>query len=37
MRRPVTPGEIGQALRYLIDATAVTGQLIAVDSGQHLA
>jgi NAD(P)-dependent dehydrogenase (short-subunit alcohol dehydrogenase family) len=36
MRRPVPPGEIGQALRYLIDAPSVTGQMIAVDSGQHL-
>lgn len=34
--RSVPPGEIGQALRYLIDATSVTGQMIAVDSGQHL-
>lgn len=34
--RSVPPGEIGQALRYLIDAAAVTGQMIAVDSGQHL-
>lgn len=34
--RPVEPREIGQALRYLIDARAVTGQMIAVDSGQHL-
>ena len=32
----VAPGEIGQALRYLIDAKSVTGQLIAVDAGQHL-
>lgn len=37
MRRPVTPGEIGSALRYLIDATSVTGQMIALDAGQHLA
>ena len=37
MGRPVAPGEIGQALRYLIDAPSVTGQMIAVDSGQHLA
>ncbi len=37
MGRPVPLAEIGLALRYLIDATAVTGQLIAVDSGQHLA
>ncbi len=31
------PGEIGAALRYLIDAPSVTGQMIAVDGGQHLA
>lgn len=36
LRRPTSPGEIAQALRYLIDARAVTGQMIAVDSGQHL-
>jgi NAD(P)-dependent dehydrogenase (short-subunit alcohol dehydrogenase family) len=29
--------EIGAALRYLIDARSVTGQMIAVDGGQHLA
>ena len=28
--------EIAQALRYLIEASAVTGQMIAVDAGQHL-
>ena len=32
-----TPDEIGQALTYLIDAASVTGQMIAVDGGQHLA
>ncbi len=32
----VSPLEIAQALNYLIDARSVTGQLIAVDSGQHL-
>jgi len=37
LKRPVEPGEIAQALKYLIDARAVTGQMIAVDSGQHLA
>ena len=37
LRRPTSPGEIAQALRYLIEARAVTGQMIAVDSGQHLA
>jgi NAD(P)-dependent dehydrogenase (short-subunit alcohol dehydrogenase family) len=30
-------GEIADALRYLIDARSVTGQMIAVDGGQHLA
>lgn len=29
--------ELGAALRYLIDAPSVTGQMIAVDGGQHLA
>ena len=37
LRQPVDPAEIGAALRYLIDAPSVTGQLIAVDAGQHLA
>ncbi len=36
LARPVDPAEIGRALSYLINAVAVTGQLIAVDSGQHL-
>jgi NAD(P)-dependent dehydrogenase (short-subunit alcohol dehydrogenase family) len=30
------PEEIGAALAYLIDARSVTGQMIAVDGGQHL-
>jgi NAD(P)-dependent dehydrogenase (short-subunit alcohol dehydrogenase family) len=33
----VDPSEIAAALRYLIDARSVTGQMIAVDAGQHLA
>jgi NAD(P)-dependent dehydrogenase (short-subunit alcohol dehydrogenase family) len=37
LQRAVTPGEIADALRYLIDAPSVTGQMIAVDAGQHLA
>jgi len=37
LKRPSSPQQIGAALRYLIDAEAVTGQMIAVDSGQHLA
>ncbi len=31
------PDDIAAAVRYLIDARAVTGQMIAVDGGQHLA
>ena len=37
LQRSVPPGDIGAALRYLIEATSVTGQMIAVDGGQHLA
>ena len=36
LERAVSPGDIAAALRYLIDATSVTGQMIAVDAGQHL-
>ena len=36
LQRSVEPREIAAALRYLIDAPAVTGQMIAVDAGQHL-
>ena len=32
----VDPQEIGDALNYLINAPSVTGQMIAVDAGQHL-
>lgn len=35
--RQATPAAIAGALRYLIDAELVTGQMIAVDGGQHLA
>lgn len=35
--RAVGPEEIAAALTYLIDAPSVTGQMIAVDGGQHLA
>lgn len=35
--RAVAPEEIGAALAYLIAAPSVTGQMIAVDGGQHLA
>ena len=36
LQRRVDPQEIAAALRYLIDAPSVTGQMIAVDGGQHL-
>jgi NAD(P)-dependent dehydrogenase (short-subunit alcohol dehydrogenase family) len=36
LERAVNPAEIAAALRYLIDAPSVTGQMIAVDAGQHL-
>lgn len=36
LRRRATPDEVAAALRYLIDAPSVTGQMIAVDGGQHL-
>lgn len=36
LARAVDPAEIAAALRYLIDAPSVTGQMIAVDAGQHL-
>jgi len=35
--RGPSPDDIAAALRYLIEAPSVTGQMIAVDGGQHLA
>jgi NAD(P)-dependent dehydrogenase (short-subunit alcohol dehydrogenase family) len=37
LERRASPDEIAAALLYLIDAASVTGQMIAVDGGQHLA
>ena len=37
LRRGADAGDITRALLYLLDAKAVTGQLICVDGGQHLA
>jgi NAD(P)-dependent dehydrogenase (short-subunit alcohol dehydrogenase family) len=37
LERGPTPADIAAALTYLIDADAITGQMIAVDGGQHLA
>jgi NAD(P)-dependent dehydrogenase (short-subunit alcohol dehydrogenase family) len=36
LQRPVTPASIAEAVVYLAKAASVTGQMIAVDSGQHL-
>ena len=36
LRRPIDPGEIADAVVYLVHARGVTGQMIAVDGGQHL-
>jgi NAD(P)-dependent dehydrogenase (short-subunit alcohol dehydrogenase family) len=37
LRRGTTPGEIACAVRFILDAPAMTGQMIALDGGQHLA
>ena len=37
LMRRATPEEIARAVLYLVDAPSVTGQMIAVDAGQHLA
>ncbi|SEK78202.1 NAD(P)-dependent dehydrogenase, short-chain alcohol dehydrogenase family [Roseovarius azorensis] len=37
LRRGANAGDITGALRYFLDAPAVTGQLLCVDGGQHLA
>ena len=37
LERRSSPEDVAAALRYLIDARQVTGQMIAVDGGQHLA
>jgi NAD(P)-dependent dehydrogenase (short-subunit alcohol dehydrogenase family) len=35
--RGTTPDEIAAAIRFILDAPAMTGQMIALDGGQHLA
>lgn len=37
LQRAGSPGAIAAAVRWLVDAELVTGQMIAVDGGQHLA
>lgn len=36
MRRGVSTAEIAQAVRFILDAPAMTGQMIVLDGGQHL-
>jgi NAD(P)-dependent dehydrogenase (short-subunit alcohol dehydrogenase family) len=35
--RGTTPEELAAAIRFILDAPAMTGQMIALDGGQHLA
>ncbi|MDP3803138.1 SDR family oxidoreductase [Brevundimonas sp.] len=37
LQRAGSPGAVAAAVRWLVDAELVTGQMIAVDGGQHLA
>ncbi len=36
LKRSTDPAEIAAAIRFLIDAPAMTGQMIALDGGEHL-
>ena len=36
LQRGADPADVCAAIRYLLDAPAVTGQMLAVDGGQHL-
>jgi NAD(P)-dependent dehydrogenase (short-subunit alcohol dehydrogenase family) len=36
LQHGTTPDEIARALGFLLDAPSVTGQMIAIDGGQHL-
>jgi NAD(P)-dependent dehydrogenase (short-subunit alcohol dehydrogenase family) len=36
LAKPVQPEEVAAAVRFILDASSVTGQMIAVDAGQHL-
>ncbi len=37
LRRATPPEEIAAAVRFILDAPSMTGQMIALDAGQHLA
>ena len=36
LRRGTSPDEIAAALRFILAAPAMTGQMIALDGGEHL-
>jgi NAD(P)-dependent dehydrogenase (short-subunit alcohol dehydrogenase family) len=36
LQRPTAPEEICHAIRFILDAPAMTGQMIALDGGEHL-
>ena len=36
LKRQVSPKEIASAVRFILEAPAMTGQMIALDSGQHM-
>jgi NAD(P)-dependent dehydrogenase (short-subunit alcohol dehydrogenase family) len=36
LRRLVDPAEFGRAIRFLVESRSMTGQMLALDSGQHL-
>lgn len=37
LQRSTSPAEVAAAIRFILDAPAMTGQMIALDGGQHLA
>jgi NAD(P)-dependent dehydrogenase (short-subunit alcohol dehydrogenase family) len=37
LRRPVSAEDVAGAVRFLLETPSITGQIIALDSGQHLA
>lgn len=37
LARPVDPADFGRAIRFLVETRSITGQMLALDSGQHLA
>jgi NAD(P)-dependent dehydrogenase (short-subunit alcohol dehydrogenase family) len=36
LQRGTSPEEIGDAVRFILSAPSMTGQMIALDGGQHL-